>query len=127
MNDSTDKSVILIVDDDAGSRGVLSELLTKAGYTIACAENGRNALDYLSRSIPSLIILDLMMPIMSGWEFRQRQRADRRLNSLPVVVTSASGLAPAIDPDALIPEPIDFAFLMSAGWNRSAPSEGHAQ
>ena len=66
MNDSTEKSVILIVDDHAESREVLSELLTKEGYTVVCAENGRDALDYLSRSIPSLIILDLMMPIMSA-------------------------------------------------------------
>jgi CheY-like chemotaxis protein len=62
------------------------------------ARNGHSALDYLSRSIPSLIILDLMMPIMNGWEFRERQCADRRLNSLPVVVTSASGLAPGDRP-----------------------------
>ena len=55
MNDSTEKSVILIVDDDAESRELLSELLTKEGYTVVCAENGRDALDYLSRSIPSLI------------------------------------------------------------------------
>jgi CheY-like chemotaxis protein len=129
MNDSTDKSLILIVEDDAESREVLSELLAKEGYTntVVCAENGRDALDYLSRSIPSLIILDLMMPIMSGWEFRERQRADPRLNSLPVVVTSASGLAPEIDADALIPKPIDFALLMSAVRNCSARSEGHAQ
>ena len=127
MNDSTEKSVILIVEDDAESREVLSELLVKEGYTVVCAENGRDALDYLSRSIPSLIILDLMMPIMSGWEFRERQRADPRLNSLPVVVTSASGLAPEIDADALITKPIDFALLMSAVRNCSAPSERHAQ
>ncbi len=127
MSDSTEKSVILIVDDDAESREVLSELLAKEGYTVVCAENGRDALDYLSRSIPSLIILDLMMPIMSGWEFRERQRADPRLNSLPVVVTSASGLAPEIDADALIPKPIDFALLMSAVRNCSAPSERQAQ
>jgi CheY-like chemotaxis protein len=122
MNDSTEKLVILIVDDDAESREMLSELLTNEGYTVVRAENGRDALDYLSRSLPSLIILDLMMPIMSGWEFRERQRADSRLNSLPVVVTSASGLAPEIDAAALIPKPIDFALLMRAVRNCSAPS-----
>ena len=54
MNDSTEKSVILIVEDDAESREVLSELLAKEGYTVVCAKNGRDALDYLSHSIPSL-------------------------------------------------------------------------
>jgi hypothetical protein len=68
-----------------------------------------------------------MMHIMSGLEFREGQRADRESNSLPVAVTSASGLARAIDADALIPKPIDFALLMSAVWNCSAPSEGHTQ
>jgi CheY-like chemotaxis protein len=104
---------------------VLSELLAKEGYTVVCAENGRDALDYLSRSIPSLLILDLMMPIMNGWEFRERQRADPRLNSLPVVVTSASGLAQKIDANALIPKPIDLALLMSTVRNCTAPSERH--
>ena len=121
MNDSTEKSVILIIDDDAESREALSELLAKEGYTAVCAENGRDALDYLSRSIPSLIILDLMMPIMSGWEFRERQRADPRLSSLPVVVTSASGLAQEIDANALISKPIDFALVMSTVRNCTAP------
>ena len=62
MNDSTEKSVIFIIDDDAESREALSELLAEEGYTVVCAKNGRDALDYLSRSIPSLIILDLMCP-----------------------------------------------------------------
>jgi CheY-like chemotaxis protein len=125
VNDSTEKSVILIVDDDADSRELLSELLAKEGYAVVCAENGRDALDYLSRSIPSLIILDLMMPIMSGWEFRERQRAD------PQIEFSTRGgheCQRACGGDRRgRAKPIDSALLMSAVRNCSAPSERHAQ
>jgi CheY-like chemotaxis protein len=66
MNDSTEKSVILIVDDDAESRKMLSELLTKEGYTVVCAENGRDALDYLNCMIPNRIVSE----VLSWWDSR---------------------------------------------------------
>jgi len=114
MNDSSEKLVILVVDDDSESREALATLLVDEGYDAICAENGRQALDYLSDSTPALIILDLMMPVMSGWEFRARQKIDPRLKSLPVVVMTASGLVHDIDADAVVPKPIDFRILMSA-------------
>jgi len=114
VKDSSAKPVILVVDDDTKCREALSELLAREGYEVACAENGHEALDYLSRSLPSLIILDLMMPVMSGWEFRKQQLSDPRLNSLPLVITTASALAHEIDADAVVPKPIDFAVLMTA-------------
>jgi len=112
MNES-DKSVILIVDDDLDCREMLAELLSNKGYLVVCAENGRQGLDYLNSSIPGLVILDLMMPVMSGWEFRERQRSDPRLESLPVVVVTASGLVQDIDAAAVVRKPIDFNLLMS--------------
>jgi CheY-like chemotaxis protein len=114
VKDSSAKPVILVVDDDTKCREALSELLAREGYEVACAENGHDALDYLSRSLPSLIILDLMMPVLSGWEFRKQQLSDPRLNSLPLVITTASALAHEIDADAVVPKPIDFAVLMTA-------------
>jgi len=114
VNDSSDKLLILIVDDDAESREALAHLLANEGYGVICAENGRQALDYLiSGSRPALIILDLMMPVMSGWEFRARQKIDPKLKSLPVVVMTASGLVHDIDADAIVRKPIDFGALMS--------------
>ena len=74
------------------------------------AENGCDALEYLSQSLPALIILDLMMPVMSGWEFREQQLSDPRWSSLPLVITSASELASEIDADAIVPKPVDFHF-----------------
>jgi CheY-like chemotaxis protein len=53
------------------------------------------------------------MPVMSGWEFRARQKSDPRLASLPVVVTTASGLVHDIDADAVVRKPIDFGLLRS--------------
>ena len=114
MNDSRATPVILVVDDDTKCREALSELLAREGYEVACAKNGRDALDYLSRSIPSLIILDLKMPVMSGWEFRERQLSDPRLKSLPVVITSPSGLACEVEAAAVVSKSIDFAVLMTA-------------
>jgi CheY-like chemotaxis protein len=113
VKDSSDKLLILIVDDDTESREALADLLSNEGYDVIGAENGRQAPDYLNGTTPALIILDLMMPVMSGWEFRARQKIDPRLKSLPVVVMTASGLVHDIDADAIVSKPIDFATLIS--------------
>ena len=82
---------ILIVEDDSDLREALSEVLRDEGYTVAMATDGREALDHLKReSRPSLILLDLTMPVMNGWQFRDEQRRDPDLSEIPVVVLSAS-------------------------------------
>ena len=113
MKDSGEKSVILVVDDDADCREMLVDLLSNEGYMVVSAENGRQAPDYLSGSSAAMIILDLMMPVMSGWEFRALQKSDPKLESLPVVVMTASGLVHDIDADAVVRKPIDFGLLLS--------------
>jgi CheY-like chemotaxis protein len=81
---------ILIVDDDPDLRETLQLLLEDCGYHVDVAENGRVALDHLRADAhPRLILLDLMMPEMSGWEFLDRARADRTLSSIPIVVMTA--------------------------------------
>ena len=81
---------ILIVEDDLDLREALSEVLRDEGYTVAMAADGREALDLLRRqSRPSLILLDLTMPVMNGWQFRAEQRQDPDLSGIPVVVLSA--------------------------------------
>jgi CheY-like chemotaxis protein len=112
MKDSSEKSVILVVDDDADCREMLVDLLSNEGYMVVSAENGRQALDYLSGSTAAMIILDLMMPVMSGWEFRALQKSDPRLESLPVVVMTASAVHD-INADAVVRKPIDFGLLLS--------------
>ena len=83
---------VLIVEDNDATREALSLLLQTGGYTTAEAANGREALVYLrSHEPPRLVLLDLMMPVMDGWQFRAEQRRDPRLANVPVIVCSAQG------------------------------------
>ncbi len=84
---------ILVVEDELGQREALAEVLSRLGYEVQCAANGSEALELMrhSESLPGLILLDLMMPVMDGWEFRAAQRKDRALADVPVVVLSALG------------------------------------
>jgi DNA-binding response OmpR family regulator len=82
-------SHVLIVEDDADVREMLQTLLRSHGYTTEVATNGRDALAAAEEEPPCLILLDLMMPIMSGWEFRERQLADSSIAGVPVVCLSA--------------------------------------
>ncbi len=106
---------ILIVEDDADLREMMAQLLTLEGYRAETVANGRDALDYLHRGDrPDLILLDLMMPIMDGWEFRRRQREDPALADVPVVVLSALDQTRAADlgGTAFLKKPLDFDRLL---------------
>ncbi len=82
---------IVVVDDDIDVREALGEVLAEEGFPTRLFESGRAALDYLrDGDSPSLILLDLMMPGMSGWQFREEQLKDERLRDIPVVVITAS-------------------------------------
>ena len=86
---TADPDVVLIVDDHDDIRESLGELLTDEGYGVALAANGREALHYLrANDPPCLILLDLMMPVMNGYEFRSLQRQDPNLAGIPVAVVS---------------------------------------
>jgi CheY-like chemotaxis protein len=83
---------VLVVEDDSVARTLLGTILEDAGYTVALAANGREALDYLRNGErPFVILLDLKMPVMSGWEFREEQRRDPDLATIPIVVLTADG------------------------------------
>ncbi len=84
-------SAVLVVDDDADIRDGLREILEDAGHTVSEARNGKDALAALraAASLPDIILLDLMMPVMDGFEFRRKQLLDARLAAVPVVVLSA--------------------------------------
>ncbi|MGE0868444.1 MAG: PleD family two-component system response regulator [Kofleriaceae bacterium] len=81
---------VLVVDDDADIRETISEVLEDEGYSVVSAVNGADALEMLRSIEPSLILLDLSMPIMSGQEFRCRQLQDPMLASIPTVVMTAA-------------------------------------
>jgi CheY-like chemotaxis protein len=82
----------MVVDDDLGCREILAEFLRIWGYEVESAVNGKEALEKLQDASdpPSVLILDLMMPVMSGWEFRREQIRDPRLADIPVVIVSAA-------------------------------------
>lgn len=85
---------MLVVDDDADIRKMLAEILELEGYEAILAANGREALGRLRAGVrPSLILLDLMMPGMNGWEFRSEQLQDPDLASIPVVILTGDGQA----------------------------------
>ena len=110
---------ILVIDDDAGIRQLLTLFLEHKGYRAAGVTNGAEALAHLqhTRPLPELLLLDLMMPVMDGSEFRQAQQQDAQLVAIPVVVMSAAeniqAQAPTLTADAYLPKPIDFDTLLT--------------
>ncbi len=105
---------VLIVEDDEDLREMMAHLLTLEGFEAATAANGREALEYLQTSRPEVILLDLMMPVMDGWEFRRQQQADPNLAPVPVIVLSALDQARAsnVDAAAFLKKPLDFDHLL---------------
>lgn len=108
---------VLIVEDDADLREMMAQLLTLEGFRAETVANGREALKYLHESPrPDLILLDLMMPVMDGWEFRKQQRDDPALADVPVIVLTALDQAQARAGDLngvdFLKKPLDFDRLL---------------
>jgi sigma-B regulation protein RsbU (phosphoserine phosphatase) len=89
---------ILVVDDDVRNRDVLARLLERKGYSVQQAENGEEALDMLRQAEGpfDLVLLDIVMPVMNGWETLQRLKADEFLRSTPVIMISGLGETDAV-------------------------------
>lgn len=105
--------VVLVVDDDRDAREALTEILQRAGYSVVQAQDGVEALARARSERPFLIILDLVMPSMNGWEFRRAQLADADIAKLPVVISSASiAHLDALRPAAVLPKPFDAKRLL---------------
>ncbi len=123
---------VLIVEDDYDIREVLTEVLQDEGYQVAGAANGREALDLFNRLIdlkrreggevgdrlgPRLILLDLMMPVMSGWQFVAEQRQISEIKDIPVVVVSADGnlqqKATSLGASGYLRKPIEIEALLA--------------
>jgi CheY-like chemotaxis protein len=106
---------VLIVEDDEDLRDMMAQMLNIEGFDTATVANGREALDYLhATEKPNVILLDLMMPIMDGWEFRRQQKADPELAPVPVIVLSAldQTRAAPVDAQAFLKKPLDFDRLL---------------
>ena len=110
------RGMVLVVEDDPELLLSLSEVIEAEGYDVACARHGLEALGRLRGGVrPSVILLDLMMPIMNGWQFRYEQRQDSDLAKIPVVVVSAKSdsqqHAAWLEADGYISKPIDLDLL----------------
>ena len=81
---------MLVVDDDDGIRDAVADALEVEGYVVVRARDGEEALSQVRAGPPRVIVLDLMMPIMDGWTFVERCRADSLCTDIPIVVVSAS-------------------------------------
>jgi len=113
MAEADVKGRVLVVDDDQGALEALTDILQYEGYTVIRAENGLQALQRL-REAPkiNLIILDLLMPVMDGWEFRSRQKQDPETADVPVLVVTAIGATAGIDAVDILHKPIDVDALL---------------
>jgi two-component system response regulator MprA len=104
---------ILIVEDDAGSRRALTNVLQDRGYTVAAVETVSDALDRLDQHpLPQLIVLDMMLPDMEGWDFRHKQKNDPRIAGIPVIGVSAVGKL--VDVEYSFRKPLDYDQFLAA-------------
>jgi DNA-binding response OmpR family regulator len=107
---------VLVVDDDAAIRRLIMAALKRDGYEFLEAPNGREALDLMRSERPDLVVLDLMMPLVSGWDVLQERLGDPVLSKIPVIIISANRepeLAKAVDQGicAFLPKPFDISAL----------------
>jgi two-component system, chemotaxis family, chemotaxis protein CheY len=102
-------TTILVVEDDADLGETVCEVLEMSGYKAVHAVDGVAALEALGQGVlPDLILLDLMMPRMDGWAFRDAQLRDKKLKDIPVVVLSAVGqISKPIKADRLLRKPVE--------------------
>jgi signal transduction histidine kinase len=112
----TIKGRILVVEDEEIIRDALGPILEEDGYQVTFAENGHEALRRLyTESLPDIIVLDLRMPVMDGWQFRIIQKDDPRLGRIPVVAISADGgpKAAAISAQAYLRKPVQSTEILA--------------
>ncbi len=112
-----DLNCLLVVDDDHDILLSLQDALETEGYRVATASTGREALERLKQGLhPDLILLDLMMPDISGWAFRAWQRSQAEFASIPVVVVSGQGLSGSevarLGVEGYLPKPLELDHLL---------------
>jgi CheY-like chemotaxis protein len=105
---------VLVVDDESDIREAVSEVLADEGYVVHGAGDGAEALRKARAVHPNIVLLDLMMPGMNGWEFRAAQKGDPELSDIPVVVLSALGRVAGMDAARFIQKPFDLDELLDA-------------
>jgi len=120
---------VLIIEDDDGVSDSLVAILREEGHVVEAVANGSEALARLKqRPLPTLILLDLMMPGMDGLTFRERQLADAELREIPVVIISArpdvARQAARMNVDTFLRKPMSFEELIHVVQNRAITEVG---
>jgi len=114
MNPSSGREV-LVVDDNADLVEVMAMTLEDAGYSVRSARNGQEALDAVAERMPDLVLLDMLMPVMDGWQCARELRA-RYGRRIPIVVVTAAEHARAsaeqIGADDVLSKPFDLSLLL---------------
>jgi CheY-like chemotaxis protein len=108
-------ATVFIIEDDLDTREMLGRFLELEGYRVESAENGKLALERLGSGVHAcVILLDLMMPVMDGWQFRREQVRNAALADIPVIVVSAAGRdrIQKIDANAYLSKPVDLEELL---------------
>ena len=109
---------VLIVEDESALREALAQDLSDEGYELQSARDGLEAVNCLKKgNRPDVILLDLSMPVVNGWEFRMFQKRDPELARIPVILITAGGYSREevawLEPSAMIPKPIDLSVLLA--------------
>jgi len=116
---------VLVVDDEPFIRHLVTEVFEEEGYGIDTAANGAEALEQACRQPPDLIVLDLMMPVMDGWEFLEAWRRQPLSRAVPIVVTSAAYARAGhqhLDVQAFLSKPFDIDQLLATVASLVGPS-----
>jgi CheY-like chemotaxis protein len=110
---------ILIVDDDVRNSFALSKLLSDKGISVRIAQNGQKALELLAKEPIDLVLMDIMMPVMDGYETTKRIRAQQEFSTLPILALTAKAMKGdrekclAVGANDYLPKPIDVDRLFS--------------
>ena len=106
---------VLVVDDERDIREAVAEVLKDEGYAVVDATDGAEAIRQLRAHHPAVVLLDLMMPGMNGWEFcAARRNEPPELSQIPVIVISALGRVSGLDAQAFLQKPFELDALVSA-------------
>ncbi len=118
MNANDTSSRILLVEDNEFDRGELAEALKARGYEVVAVSSALDALDYLRWRVapPACVVLDMRLPVMTGWEFRKVLAEDSTLRNLPLIGVTAGGWKEGDEGEfaALISKPIRVEELVEA-------------
>jgi CheY-like chemotaxis protein len=119
---------VLVVEDDMDLLALVEMILLDAGYRVRTARDGRAALDRIGEEMPDVILLDMRMPVMNGWEFAREFRA-RHGHAAPIVVVTAAENARAraeeIQADGFLAKPFDLADVLGAVERHAGAGDQH--